>query len=337
MKRLKILIPTLLFASLFSAFLLVDFISETRKMSASNSLSSAGVLSSETSAGEELAVDASMSLLGIKLTSNQSVDIEVLIGNYSEFSWNSQNLSTNCYLSRAGQWRIRLTNNEPTPCSYRILLNLKQFFSYSVKPHIWMKPFLIVSIVSTIMGSFLTLFYALLKAPLWRNLALIGTVLLAFLLVPPLISYAFQTRVPTVIVASPSMEPAFNVGDLVFIFGGDVTGISTDDVILFDKICTSIGESELADLDTPILHRVVEVYGVNGTRYFKTRGDANNEVDEWYVPEAGVCGRTIFSLPKVGYAMSIIREASFKVLVAVLLTMYLLLDLYTKRRRKQES
>ena len=50
-------------------------------------------------------------------------------------------------------------------------------------------------------------------------------------------------------------------------------------------------------------HRVVEILrNDDGTPAFRTRGDANEEVDRHVVPLWAVKGKVVFSLPYVGYA-----------------------------------
>ena len=95
-------------------------------------------------------------------------------------------------------------------------------------------------------------------------------------------------------VLSGSMEPEYRVGSLVYIKPVDIADLAEGDVISF-----SVNNS------TIVTHRIVEVVekvdsdGEEST-YFRTKGDANTDVDGSLVHENNVLGQLVFSIPFVG-------------------------------------
>jgi signal peptidase I len=91
-------------------------------------------------------------------------------------------------------------------------------------------------------------------------------------------------------VLSGSMEPKISVGGLVVIKPVDAMTLRIGDVISYQR----------PDLKTPICHRIVEVQEKADGRYFVTKGDANEEIDESLVPVSAVNGKEVYYLPHVG-------------------------------------
>jgi len=91
------------------------------------------------------------------------------------------------------------------------------------------------------------------------------------------------------VIASGSMQPALNVGDIALSVKVDPDDIAVGDVIQYRKGSAMI------------IHRVIDTYKIEGSRYVVTKGDANELMDLDPVPEAYIKGRMVFSLPKVGW------------------------------------
>jgi len=92
------------------------------------------------------------------------------------------------------------------------------------------------------------------------------------------------------LVPSGSMVPVINPGDIVL-----TTAINTDAIKLGDII-----EYKNSKENINIVHRVIEIGGDTDTRYFITKGDANNAPDADPVSPQAVLGKEIFIIPKVG-------------------------------------
>lgn len=101
-------------------------------------------------------------------------------------------------------------------------------------------------------------------------------------------------RVFTVI--SGSMEPAFHVGDLIYVKPTDPAEIKVGDPITF-----VLNESLVV-----ATHRVVEVDAEE--QHFHTKGDANEIADQSPVHFNNVIGVPKFRIPKLGYVSDFIQN-----------------------------
>jgi signal peptidase len=97
-------------------------------------------------------------------------------------------------------------------------------------------------------------------------------------------------------VISPSMEPKYCVGDLIYVKKVDPTTIKANDVITF-----IVNE----DLEVGT-HRVVRVDAEN--QRFYTKGDANDVEDAEPVHFNNVIGVPQFSIPKLGYVSDFVQN-----------------------------
>ena len=93
---------------------------------------------------------------------------------------------------------------------------------------------------------------------------LVGVVLLFGVTAVPQVVGADHSYV----VLSPSMRPMLEPGDVTIVDDVDPATIAAGDVITF----------ELGDESSRTTHRVVEVVEQDGERFFRTKGDANEEV-----------------------------------------------------------
>ncbi len=90
------------------------------------------------------------------------------------------------------------------------------------------------------------------------------------------------------VIASGSMEPSINVGDLVLMSHDNIRNIRIGDIIAY-----AIG-------DRVVVHRVVEVYNESNNIYLKTKGDANRDSDPGLVTEKMFLGRILYTIPRIG-------------------------------------
>ena len=97
-------------------------------------------------------------------------------------------------------------------------------------------------------------------------------------------------------VISPSMEPEYMVGDLLYVKDVDPTTIKEGDVITF-----------IVNEDLVVgTHRVVRVDAEN--QRFYTKGDANDIEDQNPVHFNNVIGVPAFSIPKLGYVSDFVQN-----------------------------
>jgi signal peptidase len=93
------------------------------------------------------------------------------------------------------------------------------------------------------------------------------------------------------IVLSGSMEPVLPRGALAFTMAVDPAEVKVGDIITYDfdddpKLTTS--------------HRVVEILTEDGQIAFRTKGDANEDIDPQTVRVENLRGRVFFHIPYVG-------------------------------------
>ncbi|KIW08348.1 signal peptidase complex catalytic subunit sec11 [Verruconis gallopava] len=110
---------------------------------------------------------------------------------------------------------------------------------------------------------------------------------------------------PIVVVLSGSMEPAFERGDLLFLWNRGMD--------------TQIGEIVVYNIqgkDIPIVHRVIRRFTIDDTLHLLTKGD-NNAADDTELYAAGqnflnrerdVIGSVVGYVPLVGYVTILLSE-----------------------------
>lgn len=102
-----------------------------------------------------------------------------------------------------------------------------------------------------------------------------------------------------VVVLSGSMEPALPVGSVIF-----VRPVQPDTIQPGDIITYRVGGNEKSF----VTHRVVEVQGAGSTIAFRTKGDANDNLDDGLVPAHAVKGQVWIVIPVVGYVAQEVRK-----------------------------
>ncbi len=98
------------------------------------------------------------------------------------------------------------------------------------------------------------------------------------------------------VVVSGSMEPTLSIGDMVIVK-------KTKDVKVGDIVVFQSG-------NILVIHTVIEV----GDGVIVTKGDANN-VDDGEIALSAVKGKMVFAIPKVGYAVDVIRHPVSVILI----------------------
>lgn len=100
------------------------------------------------------------------------------------------------------------------------------------------------------------------------------------------------------ITMSGSMEPDIHTGSICFVN----TKASYDEVEVGDVIAFKIGDNSL------ITHRAISITEEG----IETKGDANDVSDGICTTEHNFSGKTLFSVPYIGYAVKFIQEAMHK-------------------------
>jgi signal peptidase len=85
-----------------------------------------------------------------------------------------------------------------------------------------------------------------------------------------------------------SMEPAIPVGSIVVIKPANSDTLKIGDIICF-KVET--------ESPTTVTHRIINITDQG----FITKGDANEDPDQWIVKKENVIGKAVFTVPFIGY------------------------------------
>ena len=107
------------------------------------------------------------------------------------------------------------------------------------------------------------------------------------------------------VVVSGSMEPVFFRGDIVVVEKTNFIGIHE-----FDPNNAQVGDIVVYRAEwfpNPVIHRIINVTEVNGSKYFVIKGDNNDIPDPYYVSPSQITERVVtigdqpFIIPKIGY------------------------------------
>lgn len=111
---------------------------------------------------------------------------------------------------------------------------------------------------------------------------------------------------PIVVVLSGSMEPAFQRGDLLFLWNRNlVAETDVGEVVVYN----------VRDKEIPIVHRVVRRFGTGDSAKLLTKGD-NNAADDTelyargqdYLERRDIIGSVVAYFPFVGYVTIMLSE-----------------------------
>jgi len=136
---------------------------------------------------------------------------------------------------------------------------------------------------------------------------------------------ALATDFPLCGVASGSMIPTLQVGDLIIVQGvpnaSNINAAPKDASEPGDIIVFYNPQKGFRDPNDLIVHRAIDMFQDDGKWYFETQGDANPSQDAWEVPEDYVVGRVVFfRIPLVGFITFLMRTpAAFLVVLPPLI------------------
>ena len=186
---------------------------------------------------------------------------------------------------------------------------------------------------------------------------MLAIVLVAFFTLWFGIRYALDTEYPLLAVASGSMVPKLNIGDLIIVHG--ISNFSTiyahpgnGDIIVFHTYLPG-GPNLKGGGDELIVHRVISKTSIydsllrRNVTYFSTKGDANPSPDFWDLPPNGggpgipdyyVVGKVIGDVPWIGNIPLFIRTTQGLETVIVLIIIVVLAEyVYSSFREKKKT
>lgn len=124
------------------------------------------------------------------------------------------------------------------------------------------------------------------------------------------------------IVMTGSMEPHYNIGDLVI-----VKETKKEDIKLNDVITYSVNNTQ----DT-VSHRIIEIVEQDGEEYYRTKGDNNNAPDTDLVSFSSIQGKIVFKISKMGV---IITELTTGTGIIVVFIIAILSYVHTNRKEER--
>lgn len=126
-------------------------------------------------------------------------------------------------------------------------------------------------------------------------------------------------------VLSGSMEPAYQVGSLIY-----VQKVAPENIQVGDPITFVLNADLLV-----ATHRVVEIDKVNS--YFFTKGDANDNPDGAPVHFNNLIGKPVFTIPKLGYVASALSTQKGMILAGTAIIVLLILVFIPDLLKKAEQ
>jgi len=134
-------------------------------------------------------------------------------------------------------------------------------------------------------------------------------------------------------VLTPSMEPSYSVGDMVFVKIESSDNINVGDVITFNPS---------QDSGAYLTHRVAEKltdYQGTGVTCFRTKGDANDSEDSFLIDEERVIGVVKLGIPKIGYVVRFVQLKWYFVLplIVLIFVFFKLLGIYLAPADEEEE
>lgn len=178
------------------------------------------------------------------------------------------------------------------------------------------------------------------KFPFITNEKVIGSIKfilsVAFIIV---LGYVFFNYVPFIakydhyVIATNSMEPVINVGDIVII-NTDVTydDLEEGQIIAFYADIRGDGKEEV------VVHYLYSITATDGVRKYRTIPQISDDIDPWILEDSDIVGFHTGTIPKIGpfllFAQSTIGRI---VIIADVIVIYVLLSLFPSSKKPKKS
>ena len=123
-------------------------------------------------------------------------------------------------------------------------------------------------------------------------------------------------------VLTGSMEPNYNIGDLII-----VKEVKENEINVGDVITYSMGNGA-----ETISHRIISITNTDGKVQYETKGDNNNSPDSDLVSYNQIQGRLVFKISKLGL---IITQFTTGTGIAIILLVVILSYVHTSRKEEK--
>lgn len=123
-------------------------------------------------------------------------------------------------------------------------------------------------------------------------------------------------------IISESMMPTFNIGDIIIVNKCDSPDeLKINDIITFEHD------------DKTISHRILRIENDGEQFLFYTKGDNNEEIDDFFIKYDQIYGKIILTIPKLGYITRHLHE-KYILLQIILLIIIVFIILNIKQDKK---
>ena len=137
----------------------------------------------------------------------------------------------------------------------------------------------------------------------------------------------FGVQVYTVL--SGSMEPSYPVGSVIYAKEVDPDMLWVGDVVTFES-----------DAGLIVTHRIVSVETAaddSKTVYFRTKGDANTDVDAELLTQDRILGKPFFMIPNIGFIADFMHSKFGRWICIVLAVLVILLTILAEHLKVPEQ
>jgi signal peptidase len=138
------------------------------------------------------------------------------------------------------------------------------------------------------------------------------------------------------IVASGSMSPFLNMGDIIILSGTSPESVKVGDLITFD---VAPRLQQQYGYPPTVTHRVISIIAEENELYFQTKGDAT-AADPFTVPASDLVGIYAWKIPYVGLIFMFMQTIYGMALLASYITLDVAVDygpMWWKKRQEKEK
>lgn len=131
------------------------------------------------------------------------------------------------------------------------------------------------------------------------------------------------------VVKSGSMEPSIMTGDIIISkLKTPETVYNVNDVITYNV--TDKGEDKI------VTHRIVKIISDGNNPNYQTKGDANRTEDNGNILRSQIIGKTVYTIPKMGYIVSYTKTLPGLIMLLLLpASLYIIDELIRLRNAKR--
>ena len=125
---------------------------------------------------------------------------------------------------------------------------------------------------------------------------IISTSILFIVLTSVIMLVSCEFKYGIIVIGSSSMKGTLNMGDATIYEEYKGQTLEKGDIIIFDKD------------NLQIIHRIIDIKNINGQIRYYTKGDANKEVDDWYLIDSNIKGISKLRIKYIGYPTLFVNQ-----------------------------